>query len=57
MVNTYNGRSDATGRSPPSVRQQTYYYHTLNGFKSEKKTQVVAGDGRADSPGHSAKYA
>ena len=25
-------------------------------FKAEKKALVVAGDGRADSPGHSAKY-
>lgn len=28
----------------------------LNTFKVEKKALVVAGDGRADSPGHSAKY-
>ena len=28
----------------------------LNTFKDEKKALVVAGDGRADSPGHSAKY-
>jgi solute carrier family 8 (sodium/calcium exchanger) len=28
----------------------------LTGFKHEKKSLVVAGDGRADSPGHSAKY-
>ena len=28
----------------------------LNRFKHEKKSLVVAGDGRADSPGHSAKY-
>ena len=28
----------------------------LDGFKREKKSLVVAGDGRADSPGHSAKY-
>ena len=28
----------------------------LEGFKAENKSLVLAGDGRADSPGHSAKY-
>ena len=30
--------------------------HYLMGLKSEKRSLVIAGDGRADSPGHSAKY-
>ena len=41
---------------PSTAYGKKHQQALLSGFRREKKSLVVAGDGRADSPGHSAKY-